>query len=591
MLCCDVSGSMKTATVKLGEITSAFENGLFGVNAEITRKLFYGGLSAQMLNNRKMYAGLGAPCGWKCDYFEYITDRKEDSLCESNYVLLRDNGTMRQISDVISLKEGQEYEAKLWVKPVSEKATVRFGIEGKEKAFSLTKDSAKYQTVSFIFRGDGTANATFSIIASGDISVFEASLMPTDHFYGMRRDVVEALKYIAPTSIRFPGGCAADHFDWRQSLKPVEFRKPMYCTSKWFLLPDTHYQDGLDVGLNEFMMLCKEVGAQPEYTVSLLLSDGSDAADIVEYCNGNKNTRFGQVRQSLGFDPFGIRLWYIGNEAYFFGGPYKENGALAAEKTRELIQAMKNTDPSIQTVIGLTWPDAFKQWNVDFIRNLNCEYEYVSYHNYIGILPDSTQGINGKATCEMLETNFIDGEDIGLNFYKNELFGDKFSDINICADEWNYTWGYESSNGLLFSNALQFHFFAKSADKYHIRKAQFFAPFNEGMLTVDGWNCKIESTGELFRQLQKHKDGIIVNCQTDVPDLDILCTKHDDGYVMSIVNRSSDPYAIQTEGVQIVCCDQIKTGAFSFTDNDFLLTNHCEPIVSGHSVLFCILKN
>ena len=79
---------------------------------------------------------------------------------------------------------------------------------------------------------------------------------------------------------------------------------------------------------------------------------------------------------------------------------------------------------------------------------------------------------------------------MGLNFYKDDLFAGQFDTVKICADEWNYSWGYDSSNALFFSNALQFHFLAKSYEKYHIVRAEFFMPVNEGMITVKGADSK-----------------------------------------------------------------------------------------------------
>ena len=578
---------MKKTVVKPGKAGYPFENGLFGVNTEITRKGFFGGLSAQMINNRKLFAGDTAPAGWICENFEYVTDRKEESLCGSNFVILRD-GRMSQTSDVIATKSGEQYTARLWVKALSDNAAVKFGLAGYEKSFDVLKTETPYTELSFEFEGTDIKNGCFSVKAEGDIAVFEASLMPTDNFYGMRYDVIEALRYISPSSIRFPGGCAADHFDWKQSLKAPEFRVPAHGGDKWFLFRDTYNQDCLDIGLNEFMALCKEIGAEPEYTVSLLLSDGEDAADIVEYCNGGADTKYGAKRESLGFDRFGVKLWYIGNEAYFFGREYQPDGALAAKRTDELIAAMKKADPDIVPVIGLTWGVGFHKWNYDFVEACGSDYEYVSFHDYIGILPDPTQGHNGMATAEMLETNLADGESFGLNFYKNDLYKNKFDKIKVCADEWNYSWGQDANNALFFSNALQFHFFAKSGEKYHIKRAEFFMPVNEGMITVKGGDCKIEGTGELFRFMQRHKDGEICVCNAD-PSLDVLCTKHGKRLFASVINRYSEPCEISFEGYKTISAVQIAVKEYSFENNGFELIQGGDTLY-GHSVIFIDLE-
>ena len=564
-----------------------FEAGLFGVNAEITRKGFFGGLSAQMLNNRKLLMGNDGVDGWVCEGFDRVLDRPEESPCRSHFVILR-NGCMTQTADPIALRAGRTYEAALWVKAYAP-SEITFGVEGFEQTFVLEPDGETYRALTFTFAGEERENATFLVTVKGEAAVFEASLLPTDHFYGMRRDVIEGLKALAPTSIRFPGGCAADHFDWKESLKAPAYRKPSDGSSKWFLFRDSCNQDCLDIGLNEFMLLCREVGAEPEYTVSLILSDGEDARRLVEYCNGSAHTEYGAKRQALGFDPFGIRLWYVGNEAYFFGGEFQP-AIPAARRTDELIAAMKQADPTIAVAIGLTWGNGFQTWAFDFMANLTSEYEYVSYHDYIGILPDATQGHNGMATCEILEDNFRDGECFGLNFYRNQLFAHHFDPIRICVDEWNYSWGQRSSNALFFSNALQFHFLAKGRETYHIVRGEFFMPINEGMLTVTSTGCSMESSGELFRLMAAHRGGQVIHCSCGASDLDILCTDHGDSLYLSVINRKSEPYLLATDGYSIRDMTEIHTGEYSFESNDFTVEHPEIAAVHGHSVLFFTLK-
>jgi alpha-L-arabinofuranosidase len=332
-------------------------------------------------------------------------------------------------------------------------------------------------------------------------------------------------------------------------------------------------------------MLCRELDAEPEFTVSLILSDGEDARRLVEYCNGDAATEYGAKRQALGFDPFGIHLWYVGNEAYFFGGEYQPS-AVAAARTDELITAMKSADPTIAVAIGLTWGDNYHEWAFDFMKSLKSDFEYVSYHDYIGILPDATQGDNGMATCEILESNFMDGECYGLNFYRNDLYADGFDRIRICVDEWNYSWGKDSSNVLLFSNALQFHFLAKGKETYHIDRAEFFMPVNEGMIFVKGNICKTESTGELFRLMAAHRGGRVIPCDTESPALDILCTDHGEHLFLSVVNRKDAPISLCFDGYEAVDCTEIMVNAYSFESNDYEVKENTEAVVHGHSILF-----
>ncbi len=566
-----------------------FESGLFGLNMEITRKGFFGGLCAQMLNNRKFFMGQDGVDGWECHNFERVLDRFEESLCESNFVVLKDGGSMSQSSSVIALQKGKEYEAKIWIKAITDTAAVTFGVQSMTQTMRVIADGALYQMVAFVFDGEDIENGTFSVQVNGEVAVFEVSLMPTDNFYGMRWDVIEQLRIIAPTSLRFPGGCAADHFAWKESLKAPEFRKPVDGLSKAsFLFCDTHHQDTMDIGLNEFFMLCKELNAEPEYTVSLVLSDGEDARRLVEYCNGDETTEYGAKRQALGFDAFNVHLWYIGNEVYCFGGKC-QNSIVAAARTDELIKAMKQADPSIAVVICLTWASSYHAWDFDFMKHLKSDFDYVSCHDYINSWPDASQGENGMTTCEILESHFADGECFSLNFYRNKLCPHNFDKIRICMDEWNYSFGKESSNALFFSNALQFHFLAKSKETYHVDRAEFFMPVNEGMITVCGNPCKLESTGELFRFMAGHRDGRVIPCTADTPALDILCTDHGDHLFMSVVNRSNVPCKLNVEGYNVSACTEIRVLEYSFESNDYKVLTTEDASVSGHSTLFLTL--
>ena len=111
------------------------EDGIFGVNMEITRKGFFGGLCAQMLNNRKLFMGQEGVDGWECQNFQRVIDRPQESLCQSNFVILK-NGQMTQTSPVIALQAGKTFEAVVWVKAYSPTAEVTFGVAGMEQTMA-----------------------------------------------------------------------------------------------------------------------------------------------------------------------------------------------------------------------------------------------------------------------------------------------------------------------------------------------------------------------------------------------------------------------------------------------------------------------
>lgn len=124
-----------------GVVQGKFKNMIFGVNAEITRRAFYGGLSAEMLNNRKLLTGDTSPAGWDCINCERVTDAPQRSLCNSHYVVLH-GGSMAQSSEVISLREGCTYTAAIWIRACHSAVNVTFGVVGMEQTFRAETDEA-----------------------------------------------------------------------------------------------------------------------------------------------------------------------------------------------------------------------------------------------------------------------------------------------------------------------------------------------------------------------------------------------------------------------------------------------------------------
>ena len=115
-------------------------------------------------------------------------------------------------------------------------------------------------------------------------------------------------------------------------------------------------------------------------------------------------------------------------------------------------------------------------------------------------------------------------------------------------------------------------------------------PVNEGMISVTPMNCKIESSGELFRLMAGHKGGRVVACHADCEGLDILCTDHDGNLFVSVVNRRDTPCRLKIPGYTFVDCTEIRTGEYSFESNVFTVEKPEETVVSGHSVLFVALS-
>jgi len=176
---------------------------------------------------------------------------------------------------------------------------------------NMPKPGAEWRKVRARVVSTGTTDrAVFEVEARGDGRVWldELSLMPEDNVDGWRRDVVEAMKELAPPIVRW-GGSTIDPgpYRWSDAVGDRDLR-PSFVNRVW------GRRDTNDVGVEEFVRLCRAVGTEPLVCVSL--GDGVESARrMVEYLNGPAASEGGRKRAANGrAEPYGVKYWQVGNE-------------------------------------------------------------------------------------------------------------------------------------------------------------------------------------------------------------------------------------------------------------------------------------
>ena len=198
---------------------------------------------------------------------------------------------------------------------------------------------------------------------------------------GWREDVVAATRDLAPTLLRW-GGCFCSYYRWKEGVGPRASRPPMIN-----LLWGGIYNN--QVGTAEFVDFCRAVGADPLIVVNFE-SDGRkdwarpprggprsggahEAAEWVDYCNTPRNPdRIAHGRK----EPYGVKLWQIGNETSYDSGFNLET---AARKTLEFARTMREADPEIQLI---AWGDS--GWAERMAEVAGEELDYIAFHNGFG---------------------------------------------------------------------------------------------------------------------------------------------------------------------------------------------------------------
>ena len=141
---------------------------------------------------------------------------------------------------------------------------------------------------------------------------------PVENIRGFRKSLVESFRRIAPPVLRWPGGCFAETYDWRDGIGPRHMRPRRV---NWWYRQDGRIESN-QVGTHEFMDFCRMTGAAPYVAANMTSVAPLHIRNWIEYCNFPAgSTTLADERAANGDSaPFNVRWWGIGNENWGGGG-------------------------------------------------------------------------------------------------------------------------------------------------------------------------------------------------------------------------------------------------------------------------------
>lgn len=218
---------------------------------------------------------------------------------------------------------------------------------------------------------------------------------------GFRQDVINLVRELKFSGIRYPGGNFVCPYRWEDTVGPVQER-PVRLDLAWRQTePNT-------VGLAEFEKWVKAVGSELIMTVNLSTRGALDAANLVEYCNHPQGSFYSDLRREHGHEePYRIRLWCMGNEVDGAWNLGMKKADVYAWDAREAAKAVKRVDNSLELIaVGSsgTQLDTYLEWDRTVLETVYEEYDYISLHRYMGMKDiDAPDSYDRKDTGDYLE--------------------------------------------------------------------------------------------------------------------------------------------------------------------------------------------
>ncbi len=137
------------------------------------------------------------------------------------------------------------------------------------------------------------------------------------NIHGIRKALVEHVRRLGKTAVRWPGGCFADRYHWRDGIGPADSRPRRFGRWRETTEPNTF-------GTHEFLRFCRLCGAEPYFAANVGTGSAEEFQQWVEYCNAPAgSTTLADERAANGDrEPLGVRYWGVGNESWGCGGKF-----------------------------------------------------------------------------------------------------------------------------------------------------------------------------------------------------------------------------------------------------------------------------
>lgn len=558
---------LKLDTTKTGAPISPF---IYGQFIEHLGRCIYGGIWAEMLEDRKFYFPITA------NYAPYrslqgtafpvvgaspweiigeahaVTMVKEDAFVGNHSPRIEAGAGIRQRD--LGLVAGKQYEGYLWAKPLGKRVEIEVALvwghgTTDRVAKKLTFNGAKFSKQAFVFTatGGGETNGVLEIrVLTGDVLLGPPSLMPANNVRGMRADTLALLKQLNGTVYRWPGGNFVSGYDWRDGIGDRD-RRPPRKNPAWTGVEHN------DFGTDEFIAFCREVNTEPMIAANTGFGDAYSAGQWVEYCNGSTKTIAGGWRAKHGSkQPYGVKYWCVGNEMF---GPW-QLGFMQMQhytlKNNLVVEAMRKADPTVKlTAVGdLTTinkdhdPDQVKSGKTCsriMLEECADHMDLLSEHFYQGRVPWTQDGRVDLLKHVSQLKDSIRSKAEGHRKLQASLPNLKNRIIPIAMDEWNY-WhrdyvygelgcAYDLADGLGVAAGL--HEFFRQSDL--IQMAHYAQTVNViGAIKTTRTAAEMETTGLVLQLYRAHFGQIPLKLEQDFNPCDAAAALSKDGKTLTL---------------------------------------------------------
>jgi len=403
------------------------------------------------------------------------------------------------------------------------------------------------------------------------IFVGENSSIPNEK--GMRTDVVEALRNIKIPVLRWPGGCFADEYHWKDGIGPKKNRKKMINTHWGGLVEDNSF------GTHEFMELCRQLDCQPYISANVGSGTVQEMSEWVEYLTSDGVSPMAELRAQNGQkEPWKVTYWGVGNENWGCGGNMRPE--YYADVYRQYATYVRNYGDNKIYKIACGASDFNYNWTEKVMEIAGRYMHALSVHYYT--VPTGDWQNKGSATEFTAKDYYLTlkkalrMEELLSNHLQIMNKHDPENKVGLIVDEWGTWFDVEPGTNPRFLYqqntmrdamvaALTFNIFNRFSDRVVMANIAQTVNVLQSVILTEGEKMLLTPTYHAFDLYKGHHDATevythsingTVGIEDDrVPSLSASASVNEKGHLyITVVNPSADsPLDIETsiEGMSI----------------------------------------
>lgn len=365
---------------------------------------------------------------------------------------------------------------------------------------------------------------------------------------GMRSDVVEALRNIKLPVLRWPGGCFADEYHWKDGIGPKENRKKMINTHWGGVTEDNSF------GTHEFMELCKQLECEPYINGNLGSGTVQEMSEWVEYMTLHGISPMADWRRENGRDkPWSVKYFGVGNENWGCGGSMRPE--YYADEYRKYSTYVRNYGENNIYKIACgpnsddyNWTEVLMERAKNYMDALTLHYYTVpgdSWENK-GCATDFNQEIYYRT---MKKTTFM--EEL---LQKHINIMDKYDTekkVDLIVDEWG-TWHTVepgTNPGFLYQQntmrdamvaGINLNIFNKHADRIHMANIAQTVNVLQAVILTKGEKMILTPTYHIFAMYKQHQENMLLESFITTNEVGVGEEKIKDLYESASIDKNGE---------------------------------------------------